>query len=153
MDRASRWPWIDALLAVVFVAAVGGVAAVSETPPEVVPATVPADQFSAERAMGHVKVIAGEPHRTGSREAAKVRDYLLDAMTELGLEPFVRTDPKIPGQSVQGRLPGKTPGGKAVMLAAHYDSAPEAPGGGRRGGRGGDFGDRPRPEERPATGE
>src|SRR4051794_33697210 len=116
MDRASRSSWIDALIALVFVAAIAGPSAVSNRPPEVVPASAPADRFSAERAMGHVEVIAGKAHPTGSPEAAAVRDYVLDAMTELGLEPVVRTSPSMPGQSLQGRLLGTTPGGKAVML-------------------------------------
>ena len=42
----------------------------------------PASEFSADRAMKHVRAIASKPHPAGSPEAAAARDYVV---TELGM--------------------------------------------------------------------
>ncbi|MDQ1744919.1 MAG: hypothetical protein QOE23_3258 [Pseudonocardiales bacterium] len=95
--------------------------------------------FSTSRARAHVAVIAAEPHPTGSPANAAVRDYLLGQLSELGLEPSVEprtplrpVDP--PGLPVLARvhnltasLPGE-PTLPTVVLMAHYDSVPTAPG-------------------------
>ena len=44
------------------------------------------DKFSSGRAMTDVKIIAAEPHPTGSPENAKVREYLKSRLESLGLE-------------------------------------------------------------------
>ncbi|MDB5352095.1 MAG: hypothetical protein JWN86_3342 [Planctomycetota bacterium] len=119
---------IDALLAVVFVAVIATLAVMGQNPPDV-PEAPPLDQFSAKRAMKHVERIAREPHVTGSPAAAKVREYLMAELKNLGVEPRILKSPEMPGESVFARIPGKGKG-KAVMLSAHYDSAPEGPGAG-----------------------
>ena len=58
-------------------------------PPAPAPADAPADTFSAERAFEHVEVIGQEVHPAGSAAAGDVRDYLVDTLTDLGLEPEV----------------------------------------------------------------
>ena len=45
-------------------------------PPQVKPATAPPTEFSAERAMQHVRQIAREPHAMGTPGHARVRAYL-----------------------------------------------------------------------------
>ena len=45
--------------------------------PAIVPASAPATEFSAERAMEHIRVIAQEPHPVGSPENAQVRAYII----------------------------------------------------------------------------
>ncbi|MDO9336224.1 MAG: M20/M25/M40 family metallo-hydrolase [Caulobacter sp.] len=109
--------------------------------PKPAPATVPASAFSAERALRDIAVIAREPHPVASPANAKVRDYLLGRMTQLGLSPTVQeTDalsfsPDYPqwlaGAHVQnliGILPGKDRTAPAIVLMSHYDSAPGSPG-------------------------
>ncbi|TCP58077.1 peptidase M28-like protein [Tumebacillus sp. BK434] len=106
--------------------------------PDVLPADGPADQFSAERAVKHVEQIAKVPHPTGSKEAAEARDYLLGELKALGLDGQVQeadsarfTHGTVYSghiQNVIGRLKGSADGGKAILIAAHYDSVPTAPG-------------------------
>ncbi len=105
--------------------------------PEVNPKSAPDVEFSAERALEHVEKIAQKPHPTGSPEAYAVRDYLIDQLKALGLSPEVQEgagarlshDMVFAGsvQNVIARLKG-TGEGKAIMIAAHYDSVPTAPG-------------------------
>lgn len=112
-------------------------------PPRPVPADAPASEFSAMRALGDVAVIAREPHAVGTPANAAVRDYLLRRCRELGLQAVVQ-DTSVAtsrfGQVVAGRVqnivarqPGRTPGGPAVLVLAHYDSQPNAPGAGDDG--------------------
>ena len=108
-------------------------------PPAVVPATAPATQFSAERAMQHLQVIAREPHPLGSPASAAVRDYLVRQITDLGLTPEIQTTtvvnrfPTAPVfmtgmvTNVIARLPGTASTG-AIVLDGHYDAAATGPG-------------------------
>jgi hypothetical protein len=109
-------------------------------PPRAVPASAPPDEFSAQRALEHLKVIAQKPHPTGSAENQAVRAYLLNQLSSLGLNPqvqvatVVRYEAKWRGPAVAAtvynvvaRLKG-TQDSKAVMLAAHYDSVSSGPG-------------------------
>lgn len=109
-------------------------------PPRVVPNTAPATEFSASRAFEHLKVIARDPHPTGSAANARVRDYLVQQLQRLGLEPQVQRTgitslldiypgPYAAGtvENVMARLRGTASTG-AVLLMAHYDSVSTAPG-------------------------
>ena len=103
--------------------------------PAVVPADAPATEFSAERALRHVRVIAARPHATGSAEHLAVLRYLQSEITALGLTPLVQdatgvgTRYPVAGRvrNVMVRVPGTNPGGPAVLLMAHYDGVPAAP--------------------------
>jgi len=107
--------------------------------PGVVPASAPPDEFSAERAMAHVVALAQEPHPMGSPANARVRAYIVDQLTTIGLSAQVQeaTVPDYYGvnenedtvkiYNVIARLPG-TSATKAVALVGHYDSVPAAPG-------------------------
>ncbi|HEX6052655.1 MAG TPA: M28 family peptidase, partial [Gemmatimonadaceae bacterium] len=105
------------------------------TPPAPVPAGAPATEFSAERALRHVREIARRPHPVGSAENARIREYLLAELRALGLAPEVHeatgVGTRYPEagrvQNVLARLPGRTPGGLAVVLMAHYDGVAGAP--------------------------
>jgi hypothetical protein len=103
-------------------------------PPAAVPASAPAAEFSSGRAMKQVEVISRQPHPIGSPAHAVVRDYLLSELNALGLKPetqkttvadFLWGDSFRAGtvENVLARLEG-TDHGKAVLLAAHYDSVP-----------------------------
>lgn len=112
-------------------------------PPRPVAATAPATEFSAYRAQRDVAVLASRPHPLGSAANAQVRDYLLSRCRELGLtasvqdlsllvaEPGPLTAARV--QNVLARLPGRQPGGPAVLVLAHYDSQPHTPGAGDDG--------------------
>ena len=107
-------------------------------PPRAVPADAPAAEFASGRAVVHVRAMARAPHPMGSAENDRVRDYLVAQLRELGLEPEVQeasavtpgTFPHVAGRvrNVLARLPGSGGTGRAVLLAAHYDSVPTGPG-------------------------
>jgi hypothetical protein len=115
-------------------------------PPTARSAAAPPTEFSAERAMTHLRQIAREPHASGTPDHPRVRAYLLSALRKLGLEPQVQeatvvvppTEPASVASSgamfsvasragyvynVLARLKGLQPG-KAVLVLAHYDSQP-----------------------------
>jgi hypothetical protein len=107
--------------------------------PDPVPASAPPTQFSSERALGHVRAIAKEPHPMGSPENAAVRDYLVKELRAMGLEPEVQRatashywfhNALLAGspQNVVARLEGTNDGGKAFVIMAHYDTVQDAPG-------------------------
>jgi hypothetical protein len=111
-------------------------------PPSPRPASTPADAFSAERAMSHVRAVAQRPHPVGSPEHARVRDYITAELTRLGLEPEIQrassvTELLLPFgttyhsaaalQNIVARLPGRA-NTKALLLMAHYDSVSTSPG-------------------------
>jgi Peptidase family M28 len=97
--------------------------------------TAAPEVFSAARAAVALRQIARQPHPTGTPENAQVRAYLLDALQELGLAPEVQTGVSLAQRdaalglvhNIVVRLPGRVPG-KALLLVAHYDSAPMSPG-------------------------
>jgi hypothetical protein len=104
-------------------------------PPSAVSASAPATEFSSARAMAHIGFVAREPHPTGSAENETARHYLLDQLTDIGVTPIVQQtgtpDAQNPAagatQNVVARLKGES-STRAVMLCAHYDSVPNAPG-------------------------
>jgi hypothetical protein len=133
----ALWPRIF-LLVVMLAAIVLGLAPLSVSPP-VVPATAPAADFSAERALRDLAVVAATPHPIGSPANAAVRDYLIGQIRALGLEPEVqeatiaRADPSgaraqvVKTENILVRLPGTASTG-AVLVSGHYDSVPTSPG-------------------------
>ena len=109
----------------------------SERPPSPVPASAPAQQFSAQRALVALGEFATEPRPLGSSASDRARDYLVDALRSAGFS--VQTDRAVGAVSAEGvaafgrvdnivaTLPGRDPTG-SVVLAAHYDSVPAGPG-------------------------
>jgi len=104
--------------------------------PQMVSSDAPLDQFSAERALEHLNVIAKVPHPTGSVEIFQVRDYLIQELQKLGLEPELQKSNVVSNlnskheasiENIIVRIPGLD-NSKAVMVAAHYDSVPTSPG-------------------------
>jgi hypothetical protein len=118
----------------------GALAVAPYVPRNEVPASAPADVFSAERALPHLRAIAREPHPVGSPANARVRDYLLGQLAALGLRPEVQraavfrapTGDGVVVENVLVRLPGSASTG-VVLLTAHYDSVNSAPGAGDDG--------------------
>jgi len=110
--------------------------------PAPLPATAPADQFAAGRALVDIAAMAPVPHPIGSPANAKVRDYLVQRMTQLGLTPTIQRDRShiqrtfggrtfIAGGDVEnviGVLPGRNRALPALTLMAHYDSVQGSPG-------------------------
>ncbi len=102
----------------------------------------PATAFSTGRAVVDIAEISRTPHPVGSADHARVRDYVLGRMTQLGLSPTVQTgqaaetrtlggDTYVIGGQVEnlvGVLPGRDRALPALALMAHYDSVPGSPG-------------------------
>jgi len=104
------------------------------TPPAPVPASAPADQFSADRAFAYVDHIGEHVHVAGSQAASDVRDYIVTTLTGLGLQPRIQDAVGETGnlggfamarvRNVIAVLPGQSPTSSTgrVFLVAHYDS-------------------------------
>jgi hypothetical protein len=88
-------------------------------PRSVTSANAPLDVFSGERAMTHLQIIAVQPHPQGSPTLARVRDYLVGQLTEMGLEVEVQRTAGL--ENVVARLRGTEPTG-AIVVLAHYDT-------------------------------
>ena len=121
-------------------AVVLGVAPIAPMVPA--PASAPATEFSAERAMRTLAVIAAKPHPTGTAADDEVREYLIHELEALGFEVDVQdatalTDvyakrwgiPVVAAhvRNIVARRQGKE-SGPALLLMAHYDSRELAPG-------------------------
>lgn len=110
-------------------------------------AAAPRDQFSAERAMFDIRHMARAPHPVGTAEHERVRAYLFNRMSQLGLSPEIQPGVLSPESTrrleqwsageivgyarlynLVGVLPGRDPSLPAVMLMAHYDSGWGSPG-------------------------
>src|SRR5438445_8132487 len=104
-------------------------------PPHRVPATAPDTVFSAERAMRHVVQIAQRPHPMGTPDHVRVRDYIVDQLSRLGLRPQIQQATAIGTryrqagrvQNILARLPGSDPNHNAVLIMAHYDGVEAGP--------------------------
>jgi hypothetical protein len=106
-----------------------------DRPPHPVSNNAPATEFSAERAMTHLAMIARAPHPMGSAEHDAVRDYIVHTLRGLKLEPQIQRitdrgqDFGMDGEveNIACRLKGSS-AGKAVLIVAHYDSVSAGPG-------------------------
>ena len=115
-------------------------ATIAPNPPRPLPAGGPPDQFSAERALVHVRIIARAPHPIGSVENAAVRGYLSDQLKMLGFpiatQSFTCQRSAARGINLMARIPGTrvtSQRSRAVALVCHYDSVPTGPGAGDDG--------------------
>jgi len=121
-------------------AVVLGVAPLAPMSPR--PASAPATEFSAERAMRTLAVIAAKPHPTGTAADDEVREYLVRELEALGFEVDVEDTTALTEvyakrwgipvvaahvRNIVARRRGKE-SGPALMLMAHYDSRELAPG-------------------------
>jgi hypothetical protein len=129
---------IQAVVVFVAIAAAAFVAIDQTLPPDALPASAPATEFSAERAIEHIKVIAQEPRLVGSPGFDSARDYVMGELRALGLNPEIqRTTGIIPAElqahlgwsnvpskeveNVIARIEG-TESQDAILLVAHLDS-------------------------------
>jgi hypothetical protein len=134
---------LGALTVLVAMVATVALALYQFVPPAVVSADAPAKEFSAERAMAHLEVIARKPHPVGSPENARVRDYLIQEISAMGLRPQVQKTTvfeSVPDEAdvttvknILVRIEGKAPTNRAVLITAHYDSVVTGPGAGDNG--------------------
>lgn len=135
----AAFPWLSRLPALLLLCLVPLLAIEQLAPPDPVAAGAPAGEFSAERALEHVRHVARAPHPVGSAEHAAVRDYIVAELTRLGVTPEVQratisnheTDARLDLYGVENivaRLPGTGASRRALLLVGHYDSVPTGPG-------------------------
>jgi hypothetical protein len=104
-------------------------------PPESRHANSDLTTFSAARAFRHVKKIATRPHPLGSAANDSVRNYILEELRNMKLQPEVLKGVGVSrsfGQALAGysknifaKIRGHSPQ-RTILLMAHYDSAPNA---------------------------
>lgn len=89
--------------------------------------------FSSERALVHLKNITKKPHYVGSEEHDVVRNYLVKALNDLGLETQIQEGYSqnkkwgsiVKPKNILTRIKGSE-NTKALMLLTHYDSKSHA---------------------------
>ena len=89
--------------------------------------------FSTDRALAHVEQMGAKPHGVGYPAHAKVRTYIVNQLKELGLEVDLQEGYTAGdwgnlsrATNILARIPGSSPGGKALVLTSHYDSSPHS---------------------------
>jgi hypothetical protein len=90
----------------------------------------PDEVYSVSRALAHLKPISEAPHHIGSPQNAIVRDYIIGALKDLGLEPQTQKGYVYsPGNggldepvNIMAKISGRE-SGKALLVFSHYDSA------------------------------
>ncbi|HEX2741031.1 MAG TPA: M28 family peptidase [Rubrobacter sp.] len=136
MKRTPTSFWMVRLGLVVALAIIALAAALPVIPPNPAPASAPESTFSAQRAMGDLRVVAREPHPIGSAEQERVRDYIISQARTLGFSTEVQRAAVGSGRTAENvivRIPGTENSPRDVLITAHYDSAPSSPGAGDAG--------------------
>ena len=94
---------------------------------------VPLNEFSTERALDQLLVIANKPHYVGTQEHTEVREYIIEELKKLGLEVSVQEQEAVNSKwgagtktyNILTRIKG-IDSAKALMLLTHYDSSPHS---------------------------
>ncbi len=128
---------LQGLLTIVFILCLTWLAYLPLKTPAPKTANEAPNSFSAYRALDQLKIIASEPHSSGTSAHKKVRNYIFDYCKKLGLEPKVVSTTGLRQQgnrAIAGnpiniivKLKGSNPS-KAVLVMSHYDSQPNSPG-------------------------
>ncbi len=92
----------------------------------------PLTAFSTDRALQHVETISKQPHGVGFEAHETVKKYIIDQLTQLGLETSTQKGYTVgdwgnfsKAENIIARIKGSQPG-KALMLLSHYDSSPHS---------------------------
>ena len=129
-------PWANPLAVVTFVLVAWFVVNFALAPPAPVGMDAGPEQFSATRASETLTYLLGDesPHPVGSVANQAVRDRLMQHLQQLGLQPSIQATIGCAArynvcanvENVVALIPGKSV--NTIMLMAHYDSVPHAPG-------------------------
>jgi hypothetical protein len=89
-------------------------------------------EFSTERALDQVRVMAQKPHYVGTLNHTLVGNYIKLELTKLGLQPVIQEGYTlndrgilVKSRNILARIKGSH-NSKALLLLAHYDSAPHS---------------------------
>ncbi len=91
--------------------------------------------------MVHIRSVSERPHPIGSRDAARVRTYVVAELANLHVSSEIQESTGIGTRyqavgrvhNIVARMPGSRPGGAAVLLMAHTDGVPAGPAAGDDG--------------------
>jgi len=104
----------------------------TQLPPSPKPESAPVSEFSAVRALKHIREVATVTHPTGSFANDQVRDYIFAQLQAMGVPSEIQKAVNLGrGAGVYHNVLARIPGSantKAFALAAHYDSVPYGPG-------------------------
>ncbi len=139
MKKKGTQLWVPIALLITLVASFGiGLSPLFVTP-AVVPASAPADEFSAERAMQHSHAINRQPHPMGTAAHQEAQQYIVAQLRALGLEPELQSMTMLIQEdgitdlakvahieNIVARIRGTNKTG-AILLSARYDTAPTTP--------------------------
>jgi hypothetical protein len=134
----SRFDSIRATIAGVWILSFVVLSILQLNPPQAIPTSAPLTEFSAGRAIEHLKIIGRTAHPIGSPNQIVVRDYILQTLNGLGLQPQVQQTTVVSArgllpfpagtvQNILARINGTANTG-AILLVAHYDSVLAGPG-------------------------
>jgi hypothetical protein len=89
-------------------------------------------EFSTKRALTHVAEITKKPHFVGSKNHEEVAQYIVNELTDLGLEPKIQEGYTltewgnlVKSKNIIAKIQGSE-NSKALLLLSHYDSAPHS---------------------------
>ena len=89
--------------------------------------------FDTQKALVQVKKMTQNPHYVGSAHHEQVANYLTIELKKLGLQPQYQVGTTlsdwgnlVPSKNIIARIPGTANSEKALLLLAHYDSAPHS---------------------------
>lgn len=132
--RRGPFKWLQRALIILCIAGAILIGLLQIKAPKSADLNAPPEDFSAARAMKQLEIIAEEPHPVGSAAHDTVRDYLMSELKGLGLTPEIHKSQAVLNgagmvnlENIVTRIPGNA-NTKPVMIAAHYDSVPAAPG-------------------------
>ncbi|HSH20621.1 MAG TPA: M20/M25/M40 family metallo-hydrolase, partial [Draconibacterium sp.] len=133
MKRKIKSESIISLLLLILIVVIPIVGFQLNKAPKAVPENAPLTEFSAVRAIKHLEHIASEPHSIGTNAHAKVRDYIIDELKKLGIEPEIQiTEVFYPDSYLAATIkniivtfPG-TESDKSVLVVGHYDSVTDS---------------------------
>ncbi len=101
-------------------------------PPYSPDANLAKTEFSTDRALAHVAAISTAPHAVGFPAHAKVRQYIMDELQNMGLETTLQEGYTAgdwgnlsKATNILARIKGSD-SGKALLLLSHYDSSPHS---------------------------
>ncbi|MFZ0599755.1 MAG: M28 family peptidase, partial [Flavobacterium sp.] len=120
------------ILAIVCILAILGIIYASMMPQWISKNEDALAEFSTERALNQVEIIAQKPHYVGSTNHELVANYLKLELNRIGLETSVQEgftlNEKgllVKSKNILARIKG-TNNSKALLLLSHYDSAPHS---------------------------
>ena len=124
---------VTSILTLLFISLIACFAIRDQLPPAAADASAPLAEFSAGRAFKYVEQISQRPHPVGSEEHKRVREYIVNELTALGvtpevqevnvMSPFPSSVTQIASvRNIVAKLAGSGGGGKTLMLVGHYDS-------------------------------